>query len=113
MNRNSILIRALVTASLFVGPHALLAQSHGPSQVRTETVRYDDLDLTAPSGVAALDRRLAYAINRVCNRSNVRDIGSIEEERQCRQNAWSGVNSQRATALARANEGPIQLSSRR
>ena len=113
MRRSPILLPVLMVASLVVGQRIALAQPPEYSGHRTERVGYADLDLTTPSGVAMLDRRIAQAINRVCNRGDVRDLGSMSEERRCRSEARLAANSQRTGALASANPGPVQFSSRR
>ena len=107
----NVLLPALLTATLFAGQHAAQAQSASPP-VRTETVRYMDLDLTRPAGVAMLDRRIAMAITRVCDQHDPHSLAAASEERRCRANAQFAANNQRAVVLASANPGSIQLSGR-
>ena len=111
MNRAPILIpmTLLMSVSLVA---ATTADATPQSELRTEAVRYGDLDLTSPSGVRALDRRIAQAIDRVCNRGDVRDVQSMAEESRCRSNARHAANAQRGQAVASANPGSIQLSTR-
>lgn len=106
----AVLLPVLLTATLFGGQYA--AQAQPSSSPRTEMVRYRDLDLTSPAGVAALDRRIASAITRVCEMPGVNDLTSASQERHCRANARFSANHQRAVVLASANPGAIQLSGR-
>ena len=113
MKYTPILMPILFTASLVLGPHAVLAQPPQQGNTQTELVRYGDLDLTGPAGVAMLDRRIAQAIQRVCNTEGATDLTSMSAQRHCRREARAMVHSQRSLALAAANSGSIQLSSRR
>ena len=113
MNRTSIVIpMALLMSVSLVAATATAANATPSSAERTEAVRYNDLDLTSPSGVRAFDGRIAEAISRVCNFGDVRDIWSLTEERRCRNRARHAVNAQRGQAVASANQAPIQLSGR-
>ena len=80
---------------------------------RTERVPYGDLDLASPAGVDALDRRIASAADHVCSQSGVRDIDSVAAAHRCRFQARRDAQAQRDRAVALAEAGPIQLSSRR
>lgn len=111
MKYASILLPVLLTASVAFGGNS--AQAEPADGVRTESVSYGDLDLTSPSGIRTLDRRISQAITRVCDRGDVRDLTSMSEERRCRSSANYAANAQRNHALAAANAGSIQLASRR
>ena len=80
---------------------------------RSEAVRYGDLNLASPAGIDALDRRIASAAERVCSQNGVRDIDSVTAEHRCRFHARRDAQAQRNRAVALAETGPIQLSSRR
>jgi UrcA family protein len=62
MNRYLASLLALLFASLAVSS-ACFAE---PNDGATRLVRYDDLDLATPKGVASLHRRIDYAVNQVC-----------------------------------------------
>lgn len=57
----SIAAALVIAASLPTA--ALTAQ---PREVKQEVVRFDDLDLARPSGIAKLERRISGAVRRVC-----------------------------------------------
>ena len=66
IQRTQMLARlvALAMATSTVIPS--LAQAHVPSDVQSETVRFDDLNLTSQAGVQALYLRIRSAANDVC-----------------------------------------------
>ena len=112
MKHAHILLPVLLSASLLLGQRAV-AQPVESDTSRTEIVRYSDLDLAHPAGIAALDRRIDQAVTRVCSQNGARDLISRSQERHCRAEARATVDTQRSYALAQANGGPIELSSRR
>jgi UrcA family protein len=114
MKRTPIVIPMLLLMSVsLVGAARADATPRTGGDPRTEIVGYGDLDLTHPSGVDALDRRISQAAERVCRSAGVRDIYSQMAERQCRFRARRGAIAQRNHALALAQPGEVQLSSRR
>jgi UrcA family protein len=62
MNRCLAAFLALLFASLTISS-ACFAQANGEA---TLLVNYDDLDLSTPAGVKALQRRIELTANRVC-----------------------------------------------
>ena len=115
MKRTPIVVpmALLMAVSLAAATPADASPRTSESGQRTEVVAYGDLDLTSPSGVGTLDRRIAQAVERVCSPGAVRDINARMAERNCRFHARRGAIAQRSRALALATGEPIQLSSRR
>ena len=74
-NKSTLPVIALALAALTAVPSPAIARDAGP----TQAVSYADLDLTSPAGVAALDRRLDRAVDRVCGHPG---RNNIEGERQ-------------------------------
>jgi len=89
MNIKLVTLAALSTFGL----GALPAQAQ-----ETRTVSYADLDLSTPSGVAALDSRIASAIKSVCD-SGDPTLRAKLAERSCRAKAASDVEAPRAMAI--------------
>ncbi len=48
--------------------------------VKSELVRYDDLNLASPAGVATLERRINSAARRVCNYYDDRGLSRIRSK---------------------------------
>ena len=67
---------------------------------RTAIVRYDDLNLRTRGGAAALERRVAGAVERVCRRPDNRSLVERAREASCRQDATALVQPQLQQALA-------------
>ena len=80
--------RALVVmaAGLLVSA-ALAAEPIREFAVPRIAVEYGDLDLTSADGVQALHRRLAYAAERVCPRSDGLNLHDKALARECRKQA--------------------------
>lgn len=86
---------AAAAASALTFPGMSLAQD-----VRQTVVRYGDLDLTDPQGIAQLERRVASAARRVCvGPENARHL--VSNPRRCIEEAVSTANPQIEEAVAR------------
>jgi UrcA family protein len=59
---------AIATAIVLVG--AAVSTAHADEQVRTETVKFDDLNVDTPSGAQALYTRIHWAARRVCSETD-------------------------------------------
>ena len=67
---------------------------------RTAIVRYDDLNLRTRAGAAALERRVAGAVESVCRRADIRSLVDRAREAACRQDASARAQPQLQQALA-------------
>ena len=67
---------------------------------RTAIVRYDDLNLHTRAGAAALERRVAGAVESVCRRADTRSLVDRAREAACRQDAAARAQPQLQQALA-------------
>jgi UrcA family protein len=115
MKRTPIVVpmALLMSVSLVAATAAEASPQPREPEQRTELVGYGDLDLASPSGVGTLDRRIAEAIDRICDRGGVRDLASYTAERRCRAQARSSAGAQRSLAIASADPGTVRLSARR
>jgi len=68
-----------------------------------EVVRYEDLDLSRPAGVAALDRRIAAAAARLCG-PRVASEAMVERAQRlgCIRDARTSADAGRGAAIAAA-----------
>lgn len=97
MNSNihtrSTVARVCPTAILLAFAFAVSGAFAGePSvQLRSETVRFGDLNVTSPAGVAALYTRIHAAAQRVCAVSGERDFARMSVSADCARKAESGA----------------------
>ena len=89
---------ALTMAASF--PTAAIAADNAKS----ETVRFDDLNLASPAGIAKLDRRLASAARRVCGYNETRGYSYIlpTEVAECMDDALASARQQIAVRTGAA-----------
>ncbi len=85
-------VAASVLASVAFGSNAFAAGA----DVLSFTVKYADLNLESPQGVAALYQRIHAAAQRVCKGDEIRDIGSTAVRSRC-------VDDSTARAVAKVN----------
>lgn len=83
---------------------AIMAQD----DLLTETVQFNDLNLTTETGVDLLDRRLNRAVKRVCGSAPIQSASANRRVRHCQDQAWVGIEPQRSFAIASANNGNRQ-----
>ena len=81
-------------------PSPAIARDAGP----TQAVSYADLDLTSPAGVAALDRRLDRAVDRVCGHPGRFPLPENRRIQKCHEETWNNIDGGRQVAFARASE---------
>jgi UrcA family protein len=60
------MVASLMLPALFVAAPAFAAAAAAVEAPPSVTVRYDDLNLTSPKGVASLYRRIQYAATEAC-----------------------------------------------
>jgi len=65
-------------------------------------VPYGDLNLGSQTGIAALDRRLDRAVERVCGYAPIQDLSARRRIEQCRAETWQSIQDDRQVAIARA-----------
>jgi UrcA family protein len=84
------------------------------------TVKFGDLNISSPQGVAALYARIQGAASRVCSQfDNTRDLGAVEQRAKCINkaisNAVTGVSAPALSAIYSEKTGkevPMRLVSR-
>jgi len=97
---STILIAALATTAA----HAQAGP--GPGRVQSESVFYNDLDLTKSAGVAVLDRRIKSAARRICGwRYHAADLIERALQRTCLNATTAATAPQRDAAIAMARGG--------
>ena len=99
------LIGVVSTAYLGTPAHAV------EPDIRTEIVRYDDLDLTAPAGVKRLSRRVDAAAKRVCGAERAINLTMHMATRSCRKATLARANRDVELAIAR-RQGDTRLAVR-
>jgi UrcA family protein len=62
----TVLTKALLTAILAAVSYAAHASGVDEPSRPSVTIRYDDLNLSAPAGVASLKQRVSRAVEQVC-----------------------------------------------
>lgn len=75
---------------------SLPAAATAESVERSETVRFDDLNLASPAGVMALERRITGAARRVCGYHEARQMSLItpKDVTACMNSALASARQQ-------------------
>ncbi|MFN3388939.1 MAG: UrcA family protein [Allosphingosinicella sp.] len=89
------LITAAIAGALLV-PAA--AQAADPSAAPTASIRYDDLNLASPSGLATFNGRVKAAANRVCGVVPVSPFNEARAIEACRAQMFRSAAIQIALA---------------
>ncbi len=89
------MIRSIAALALIFAAAPALAQPQAGS------VRYSDLDLATPAGVATLDRRISRAVERLCGVAYPTDLDAQAQVASCRSETMKSVSGPRAMLLAR------------
>lgn len=106
---------AILAAAVFVGasvapaaaePVLVTGQRAVAPEALTKVVKFGDLNIATEAGEKRLLRRVRYAVDTVCPSFEVSLIPT-NEERSCRDFAWSGARTQIASALAGARSGEM------
>jgi UrcA family protein len=91
----------------------ILASAPAPARPPAGSVRYSDLDLATPAGIAMLDRRIDRAVERLCGAAYPTDLDAQAQIAGCRSETMKSVSSSRAILLAHAGgSGAIALKGR-
>ena len=80
---------SLIGAALVLGSGAV--QAERPSDPRTATVRYADLNLATPAGVETLYHRINLAARAVCGSPHERNLDLRRSVRTCQEAAVEGA----------------------
>jgi len=77
-----------------------------PDDIIVQRVSYADLNLASPLGERALNRRVAYAVNDLCNvaMGETSSSSNAFAYKGCASAAWRGAGPQIAAAVQRAHE---------
>lgn len=89
------LISSVAAAALLV---PVAAQAAEPNAAPTATIRYDDLNLSSPSGLATLNGRVKAAANRVCGTVPVSPFNEARAIAACREQMFRSAAVQIALA---------------
>ena len=97
-----LIASALAVASSFAQADALV-------NVKTETVRYDDIRMTSPVGIAVLYGRLRSAAERACSAGDGKDLAQKARFKSCYDDALAravvSVNNPQLTAFYESKRG--------
>lgn len=75
---------------------------------QSEEVHYGDLNLSTPAGVAALDRRLDRAVQRVCGDAARQNLSAQRLIARCRAETWQSIQDDRQFAIAKSTGRDVQ-----
>jgi UrcA family protein len=91
----------------------LLSSAPSVGQTAPGSVRYSDLDLATPAGIARLDRRIDRVVAGLCGSAFPTDLDGRAAVDRCRTETMKSVSGSRAMLLARAGRpGMIALKGR-
>jgi len=79
---------------------------------RSEKVPYGDLNLATEAGIAALDRRLDRAVERVCGDSQTRNPSAQRGIKRCHAETWQSIQDDRQFAIAKSTGQGVQRAER-
>jgi UrcA family protein len=91
----------------------ILAAAPAPAQPPAGTVRYSDLDLATPAGVAEFDRRIGRTIAQLCGTAFPTDLDGQAQIERCRAETMTSVAGRRAILVARAGKPTVIALKRR
>jgi UrcA family protein len=106
-------IVAAFAASLAATLASAPAAAQLPAAPERVVVRYADLDLSSPAGLAALNRRVLTAVQAACGTPSDSDVHGKNLIIACRHQAFGEAMSQARGAIASANrQGATVLAGR-
>jgi UrcA family protein len=85
-----------ILAASFLASMASVAAPAAAEEVSV-VVSYADLDLTAPEGAAALDRRIEAAAEKVCVKPDLREIKAMTAWEECKAATVADAKDQLST----------------
>lgn len=92
----------LIALGLVAAPVAV--QAEDAMIVTKAEVKYRDLDLTRASHQAKLDKRIAYAVTKVCGQASPSTLSLNADIAKCRADALQGAKSSARVAIAEAQQ---------
>lgn len=90
------MFKPALAASLALAATLAAVAPSSAQEVRKVEVRYGDLDLAHPAGVAALDLRVRAALETVCGTVDRYNLATNFEVARCRSDAMKGARQQLA-----------------
>jgi len=98
----------LIPIALVATAASVPASARQEADTRSTTVSYADLDLGSARGQAALERRIQYAINNVCNDTGRHSLDAQAQNEACRNDAKARLTPtvERLASLAEQPGGP-------
>ena len=97
-------LAALALAAALVIP--TVSQAAEADSVR---VSYADLNLASTAGADVLQRRIAFAANRVCDTADPRDLNLVRMNADCREGAIAGAQPAFEAAVAAQRHGVVTV----
>jgi len=97
-------IGAAAASPLKAGTPGALVVTIQPQNVIERRIDYADLNLAAVPGQQSLNRRIGYAVKRLCNEAVSNSTNTSSDYRDCESEAWRGARAQVSVAVQRARE---------
>lgn len=96
MRKSIVTVLAALAFTGMVATPAAADEVAAPVEAETVTVvvPYGDLDLSAPTGSAVLDKRIEAAASDVCEKPDIRDVKSMAAWEQCKATAKASALEQ-------------------
>lgn len=105
-----MIVAAILTS--LISSFSTVCNAAEPTDVRTTTVKYADLDLSTPQGAASLYNRIRFASEAVCSPSGQGDLAAMSRSQKCVKQAIAGavakVNQPALSAVYAAKYGVLQ-----
>ncbi len=93
MNKSLITVFAALAATVAV-PAGAATVSVALDDAPVAIVTYDDLVVASPAGAAALDSRIGRAVDKVCQRPDLRELKAVAAWKACQEEARDGAMEQ-------------------
>ncbi len=95
----SATLLVIPAAAFAEDPETVVSGMRGSDDVPMAYVSYRGINLSTPTGVAALERRVAAAARRICTTNGVQPLAIEVKERGCVETAIGGATPQIARAV--------------
>jgi UrcA family protein len=105
-----MIVAAILTS--LISSFSTVCNAAEPTDVRTTTVKYADLDLSTPQGATSLYNRIRFASEAVCSPADHGNLAAISRSQKCVKQAIAGavakVNRPTLTAVYAAKSAVQQ-----
>jgi UrcA family protein len=112
MQKALVALGAVAAAAILLLPTALFANpsnASGDAELVSKAVAYGDLNLSEPSGVYRLERRINYAAEAVCGTPRSLDIQFNSVPKRCISGAVASAKPAFDAAVGAARRGTVTV----